>query len=129
MDQKNQSGNKTPVSWRTPRDLACIALALILGLVVGWLDLHVTEVAVTILALLVSGMLPGLIQPRAAWRWAILIAIGLPVMALVAVKSGMRTAETAQPDVLITIVAMVFASLGVYAGVLVRYLTRSLASR
>lgn len=129
MEQKNQSENKSLNSWRSPRDLACVVLALALGLFVGWLDLHVTEVMVTILVLLVSGLLPGLIQPGAAWRWPLLIAIGLPVMAFVAVKSGMQTAEPVHPDVLITIVALVFALLGAYIGVFVRYLTRTLAIR
>ena len=68
------------ISWRSSRDLACTALALVLGLFIGWLDLQVTEVIVTVLALVTSGLLSGLVQPAAAWRWAILIAIGLKIL-------------------------------------------------
>ena len=125
MDQKDQSGNKTSTSWRSPRDLACIGLAVALGLVVGWLDLHVTEVVVTILALLTFGMLLGLIQPTAAWRWALLIAIGLPIMSIAAIKFGWRTAEPVQLDLRVTIVVLLFALLGVYIGVFIRYIMRT----
>ena len=125
MDQKTHSGNKILTSWRSPRDLACTALAVALGLVVGWLDLHVTEVVVTVLALLTSGLLLGLIQPAAAWRWALLIAIGLPIMAVAVIKFGLRTAEPVQPDLRITAVALMFALLGAYIGVFIRYLMRT----
>ena len=113
------------ISWRSSRDLACTALSLALGLFTGWLDLHVTEVIVTILALVTSGLLLGLVQPSAAWRWAILIAIGLPIMELVAIKFSMQTAEPARLDLLIALVALVFALLGAYTGVLIRYIMRT----
>ena len=125
MDQKNQFVKRTSTSWCSPFDLACTALAVALGLVAGWLDLHVTEVIVTILALMTGGLLLGLIQPKAAWRWALLIAIGLPLMAIVAIKFSLRTAEPVQPDIRISIVALVFASLGAYIGVFIRYILRT----
>lgn len=125
MDQEIQSGNKTSTLWRSPRDLACTALAVALGLVVGWLDLHVTEVSVTILALMTFGLLLGLIQPAAAWRWALLIAIELPIMAIGAIKLGLRTVEPVQPDLRITLVALVFALLGAYIGAFIPYIMRS----
>ena len=116
---------KKPDSWRSPRDLACTVLAVILGLVVGFVDLHVTEVVVTVVALLTSGMLLGLIQPKGTWRWALLIAIGLPIMEFVAIRTGMQTAEPARLDPLIALVALVLAFLGTYLGVFMRYLIRS----
>lgn len=125
MDQENHFGNKTSTSWRSSRDLACTALALALGLVVGWLDLHVTELIVTILALLTFGMLLGLVQPTAEWRWAVLIAIGLPIMELIAIKFSMQTAEPVQLDLRITMVALVFALMGAYIGVIIRYIIRT----
>jgi hypothetical protein len=109
-----QFGNKILSSWGSLRDLVCTALFVALGLVLGWLDLHVTEVIVTILALVAFGLLPSLIQPAAAWRWALLVAIGLPIVAVGAIKFGLRTAEPVQPDLRITLVALVFALLGAY---------------
>ena len=116
---------KTSTSWHSPRDLACTVLALILGLVAGWLDMHVTEVVVTILALMTFGLLLGLIQPAAAWRWSLLIAVGLPIMAVGAIKFGMKTEEPPQLDPLIILVALGFALLGAYIGVFIRYIMRN----
>jgi hypothetical protein len=101
-------------------DLAWAALAAAAGLGIGWLDLHTTEVIVTLVPLLASGMVLGLLRPRAAWRWAVLIALGLPLMAAVARLSGMRTAEPARLDPRIALVALAVALLGAYAGVLLR---------
>ncbi len=112
-------------SWRSPYHLFCSLLAVALGLGTGWLDLHTTEVGVTIVALLAAGLLLGLLQPAAAWRWAALLAIGLPIMAGVGLLTGLRTAEPIRLDPRVALVALGFALVGSYAGALVR---RALAS-
>jgi MFS family permease len=122
MDQENQLFNKPSTSWRSSRDLVCTALAVALGVVVGWIDMHVTEVIVTILALVAFGLILGLVQPAAAWRWALLIAVGLPIMELVAIKFNLQTAEPVHLELRITIVALGFSLLGAYIGVFIRYL-------
>jgi MFS family permease len=129
MDQNNKTGKMTLPSWLSLRDILCTILAAILGLVAGWIDLHVTEVMVTILALLAAGLLSGMIQPAAAWRWAVLIAIGLPVMAALAVITDMQTAEPVQSDFRITLVALVFALAGSYTGVFIRHIIQKSAGR
>lgn len=102
-------------------------LAVVLGLGVGWLDLHTTEVAVTILPLLLASLLLGLLQPVAAWRWALLLALGLPVMAVVALLLKVVTTEPIQLNPRITLVALAFALVGCYLGVAIRrLLNRSL---
>jgi len=110
-------------AWRSPYDLACTALAVVLALAVGWLDVHTTEVTATILALLASGFLLGLLQPAAAWRWALALALGLPVMAAIALVLHLETAEPARLDPRIALVALAFAQAGSYAGALVRTVT------
>ena len=107
-------------SWRSPYDLFCTVLAFALGLGTGWLDLHATEVVVTIVALLAAGMLLGLLQPRGAWRWAALLAIGLPILEASALLTGMRTAEPVKLDPRIALVALLFALVGSYSGAVVR---------
>ena len=128
MLKEDTAVQPTPSSWRSPHDLACAALALLSGLAVGWLDLHVTEVAVTIGALLAAGLLLGLLRPSAPWRWGVLIAVGLPIVAAVARFSGMRTTEPARFDVGVFAVAFMFALVGSYAGVLIRASVRGLTS-
>lgn len=104
------------------------AVAIALGLGIGWLDLHTTEVAVTIVALVLAGMVMGLVQPRAAWRWAVLLALGLPTMAVVGYLVRLRTAEPIRLDPRITLVALAFALVGCYVGVLARRIAGRLTS-
>ena len=101
-------------------DRSCMVLAAVLGLAIGWLDIHTTEVSVTIAALLAAGMVCGLVQPRAPWRWAILMALGLPVVAAAARFAKVVTPEPIQLDPRVMLVAAVFALVGCYAGALVR---------
>lgn len=124
MDRANHFGSKISTSWRSSRDLACTFGAVTLGLGVGWLDLHVTEVIVTILTLSTFGLLLGFVQPTAAWRWALLIALGLPIIEVIAIKFSLQTAEPVQFDLRVTMVALVFALLGTYIGVFIRYVIR-----
>jgi hypothetical protein len=96
------------------------ALAAAMGLGIGWLDLHTTEVIVTIVPLLLAGLLLGLLQPRAAWRWALLLALGLPVMEAIGRVLHVRTPEPIRLDPRIALVALAFALVGCYSGVAVR---------
>jgi hypothetical protein len=112
--------NQASRSWLSPYDSICTAVALALGLVIGWLDLHTTEVAATIVPLLAVGLLLGMLQPIAAWRWAVLVVVGLPIMAGLARLTGVETAEPPQLDIRISLVALVFSLVGVYTGVLFR---------
>ncbi len=104
----------------TDRDLVFVVLAVGLGLGVGWLDVRTTEVTVTVVALLAVGFLLGLLGPGKPWRWALLIALGLPVMAGVAELTGMQTAEPARVDPRVALVALGFALVGCYAGAVIR---------
>lgn len=97
-----------------------MAVAAIAGLGIGWLDLHTTEVTVTILALLVTGGALGLLRPGASWWLAGVAVLGLPVMDGVALLAGMRTAEPVQLDPRVWLVTLVFALVGAGAGALVR---------
>lgn len=121
MKRRDQT---TPSSWHSPYDLTCTALAVVLGLAIGWIDLHTTEVVVTIAPLLGVGLLLGLLQPAAAWRWAILEVLGLPIMEGVAVIAGVSTAEPVQFDIRIVLVAFAFALLGSYVGAFIRRMLR-----
>ena len=98
----------------------CTALAIATGLGIGWLDLRTTEVVVTVVALLLAALPLGFLNPKAAWRWALLLALGLPAMAAVGPLLRVRTAEPIRLDPRIALVAFAFALVGCYAGVLLR---------
>jgi len=109
-----------PASKTSRRNAICAASAVATGLGIGWLDLHTTEVVVTILALVLAGLLLALLQPTAAWRWAVLLALGLPAMAVVGQLLRVRTAEPIRLDARVVFVALAFALAGCYSGVVVR---------
>ena len=94
--------------------------ALFLGLVIGWMDMHSVEVQPTVLLLLVFGMFLGFAQPRHAWRWALLLAVWVPLGGFLAQFAGLRTAAPAEPGVIASFIAFIPAFVGAYGGVLVR---------
>lgn len=108
---------------------AVAALAAVLGLGIGWLDLHTTEVVVTVLPLLAAGLLLGVLQPESAWRWALLLAGGLSALAVVARVLGVSTAEPVRLDPRVTLAAAAFALAGCYIGVAIRRFAGSGTSR
>ncbi|MCB0790160.1 MAG: hypothetical protein H6595_02910 [Flavobacteriales bacterium] len=107
-------------NWRSPGPLTCIVLAIILGLGIGWIDLHTTEVAATIVPLLLAGFLLGLLRPMANWQWAILLSLGLPTMGALALWTGLPTAEPVHLDARIVSVAFLFAVVGTSMGAALR---------
>ena len=125
MKHSDKNVKSAPTSWGSPFNLACTAIALVLGLIVGWLDLHITEVIITIIGLFTAGLVLGLLQPAAAWRWPVLVVIGLPLMVVIAHMSHMQTAEPAQLDIGVALVALLFVFAGTYAGVFIRYAIRT----
>lgn len=105
---------------RSRRDVSWAGLSVALGLGIGWLDLHTTEVTVTILALLASGLFLGFLRPRSAWRRALLLALGVPAMEIAGLLLHLDTAEPIRLDPRIVLVVAAFALIGSYAGAGVR---------
>lgn len=108
------------------RDGMYTGLAVAAGVSIGWLDLQTTEVTVTVAALLLAGALLGFLRPRAAWRPAVVLALGLPVVAIVGHLLRVRTAEPIRLDPRIALVGLMFALAGSYGGAAVG---RALARR
>jgi hypothetical protein len=63
---------------------ACYVFAVLLGLLIAYLDIVSLfgddSAKVTLLLLIVSSGLLGLIQPRRPWRWAVAIGLCLPAV-------------------------------------------------
>lgn len=103
---------------------AATVLAALLSVGIGWLDLHVTEVAVTIMALLLAGLLLGFVAPRRAWRRALLLALGLPAVAEAARLLRLPTAGPIRIDPRIVLAAFAFALAGSFGGAAARRIVR-----
>jgi hypothetical protein len=96
-------------------------LALFLGLMIGWIDLRSVEVQPTVLLLLVFGLFLGFAQPRHAWRWAVILAVWIPLGGLVALVAGLRTPAPAEPGVAGSFIAFIPALIGSYCGAFVNW--------
>ena len=108
----------------SPWDRVAMALAAVLGLGIGWLDIHTTELTVAITALLVAGVICGGLQPRAPWRWAIAIALGVPIVEAVAQMARAATPEPIRLDPRVWLVVAALAAAGCYLGAFVGRMLR-----
>ena len=98
-----------------------LLLALHLGLLVALLDFRSDEPAFSALLLITFGLFLGFAQPKGAWRWACLLGIWIPALALFAFATKL-TAVT-PVEAVSSFLAVGFAFIGVYAGVLVKRLS------
>lgn len=96
-------------------------LAFTLGITIGLLDLHATEVQGSVLLILICAGLLGFVRPRMAWLWAITIGLCLLLVHLVA-NFLHYPSYPVEPNVFATLIALIPAFLGAYGGVLLRYM-------
>ena len=55
-------------------------LAVISGVLAGWLDIKVGDLLLTAMAVLAACMLLGILSPRKPWRWVLLVGLFVPVV-------------------------------------------------
>ena len=105
------------------------AVAFVLGLWIGYVDLHNDEVWAALLLLLPITFAFGCLNPERAWQWALLIGMGIPLAYLLALFAGytlpchpgfecptLNTITTLQ-----TFMALVPALIGAYSGAGLRW--------
>jgi hypothetical protein len=63
-------------------------LALVIGLLIGYVDLHNDEVWAALLLLLPITFVFGFLNPHRAWQGALLMGAGIPLAYLVALLAG-----------------------------------------
>lgn len=97
----------------------CVGLSLVAGLLAGWADFNNDEPQAAAFLLLVFTALPGLLQPRKAWLWALLAALCLPALYIVAPALGYIPLTWPSPSVAATLLALVPAFAGAYGGALI----------
>ncbi len=55
-------------------------LAVLAGVLAGWLDIKVGDLLLTATVVLAANMLLGFLSPRSPWRWVILVGVFVPVV-------------------------------------------------
>lgn len=73
---------------RLHRTVGIIPGAILVGVILGYLNLHNDEVQMPFAILLFSTFLLGFCQPKQAWRWALIIGLGVPLSSLLSLKIG-----------------------------------------
>ena len=67
--------------------------------------------------LLSAGLVLGLLKPVAAWRWALLLVLGLPVVTGCGHFLGVHTDEPIRLDPRVWLLSLAVGLLGYYTGV------------
>jgi hypothetical protein len=101
----------------------CFTLALAGGMFTGWIDFNNDEPQAAAILILVITILLGLILPRKAWLWAIIVACGLPGVYLLATSLGYEPISPPSPGWYASFLALIPAFIGAYLGVLARLVT------
>ncbi len=105
--------------WWNPR-LWLSMLVLFAGVVTGFIEPRSEQVQLPILLLIVFGFFAGFVQPRHAWRWALLLAVWVPINEAIVQILGVRTATADVPNVVASLFAFGPAFAGTYLGVLIQ---------
>jgi hypothetical protein len=92
------------------KSLMVLALALALGILTGYVNITATEVQAPMLCLLCFSFLIGFMQPRGAWRWAVLIGLSIPVSTFIGLAVNFQFVDT-PPRYPITLVVLVIPAL------------------
>lgn len=102
-------------------------LALMFGALLGYIDLNSSEVFLPMVCLLLFAFTLGAFQPKAAWRWGLLIGLGVP--SAYAVASLIQLPPSDAPAQPLTLTVLVIPALAAsYAGVLVNRLSQTTSS-
>jgi hypothetical protein len=103
----------------------CLILAFAGGVFAGWVDFNNDEPQAAVLVILLVTFLTGLITPRKAWLWAIIIALCLPGVYLLASGLGYQPVSPPSPGWYASLIALIPAFIGAYSGALVRVILNS----
>ena len=101
-------------------DAVCIALAVIGGFLAGAVDFNNDEPQAAVIIIVAFTALLGFIQPRKAWRWALIVGLGVPIVYLIATALGYHSKSVGEPGWYASLIALIPAFISTYCGVLLR---------
>jgi hypothetical protein len=108
----------------TRRGWLITALALAFGALLGYIDINSSEVQLPLVCLLLFSFTLGVCQPKAAWRWAVLMGLSLPIAYFVAFAVNYRVVDA--PRYPITLAVLVIPALvAAYGGAIANRLTQA----
>ncbi len=106
-------------TWKLAEPM-CWSLGLLFGLMAGYVDLRADEVQGPVLLVLIFSAFLGFLNPASPWRWALVVGIGIPLAHFAGRAAGYYPPYLVLPNVFATFIALIPASIGAYAGMLLR---------
>jgi hypothetical protein len=107
-----------------PLTYAAGCAALFGGFLIGYADIHVTEVIVTLILVIALNMVLGVIAPRRALYWPFLSAIGTPLVngypALAHATPNPHFASSMWSYCAVTVLLLIAGTVGMLFGLVVR---------
>ncbi len=110
----------TLARYRWQMEVVCIALALAGAFLAGAVDFNNNEPQAAVLVIIVFAGLLGFAQPHKAWRWALIVGLGVPIVYLIATALGYSSKSVPEPGWYASLIALIPAFVSTYAGVLLR---------
>jgi len=101
-------------------DVVCVTVALIGGFLAGAVDFNNNEPQAAVLVIIFFAGLLGFAQPRKAWRWALIVGLGVPIVGLIATALGYSAKSVPEPGWYASLIALIPAFISTYCGVLLR---------
>ncbi len=101
-------------------DVLCIALAVMGGFLAGAVDFNNDEPQAAVIVIVAFTGLLGFIQPRKAWRWALIVGLGVPIVYVIATALGYHSKSVGEPGWYASLIALIPAFISTYCGVLLR---------
>lgn len=101
----------------TRKSLITWGVVVLFSLITGYVNLNASEVQAPMGCLLLFSFIAGLLQPKAAWRWALLIGLSVPMSYFIGFAVNYKVVDP--PRLPITLVVLVIPALvAVYLGAL-----------
>ncbi len=116
--ETESSGRPTTNDQRLASDTVYYVLACLFGLLAGWVDVKVEDLLFSALLVLGPCILLGTLRPQRPWRWAVLIAIFVPIADVLAYV--VLTQKPSRAQVYESALAFLPGLVGAYGGSMMR---------
>ncbi len=101
-------------------DFLFILISIGIGLFAGYVDFRNDEPQAAVIVIGVGGIIIGFLQPKKAWLWAIIIALGLPAAYLIGAALGYTPHDWPQPGLYATLLTLIPSFIANYCGAFAR---------
>ncbi len=107
----------------------CLGLAFLGGIFAGWVDFNNDEPQAAVMVILLVTFGLGFALPRKEWLWAVIVAVCLPGVYLFVRSQGYQPKSPPSPVWYASLLAIIPAMLGAYAGAIGRVITNQVLAR